>query len=364
MRKVKIIFVVFMIALYACESHQPNGEGKPNDHREGQLQKEREIQPAKVESEYFQQVAGWFDQETIIYIRNMSQGAEMILYNLYNGQAQTFFRANAPIVQIIPNKDLELFFIQTTPSNYEAQIIVINRNAEIVYEKSFSSFDVFMKWNPYQVNQFFLTTFYEDWSYDTYMIDVNAGEEKKNIIPVPFIEWAGPNQVAYIDWNNEEPELSASLYTMDIEEQTKELISNDVIGHAHSQSYTIFLKEDVMAVAHGVLAVNHNEMDEIQFELNVPLVSQYSQWLFPYYEINDVDQLFYTFLPVDIIDERPSFHLKRIDLEAKSESTVIENIANEPIELSPNGEFLLYGYRLEKLIDLKNEKIISIIDER
>ena len=39
---------------------------------------------------------------------------------------------------------------------------------------------------------------------------------------------------------------------------------------------------------------------------------------------------------------------------------VLDNIEDEPLSCSPNGNLCLYGYRLDKIIDVKSHKMVRI----
>lgn len=360
-RKVSVLLVIFAFTLIACESHQLQEE-KNDRHQEEQVK--REIQTAEVEANFFQQVVSWFEDDSILYINNTSDGAELVQFNLYDGTSTIFFQTNYPIVQVIPNQNFELFYIQTSPSSYEATMYIVDKEGETLFEKSFSSYDVFLRWSPYSESQFILTKFYEDWTFDTVLFDIVKGMEIENVVNVPFMEWAALHKVSYIDWNSDEPELSAPLYVKDIQTKETKKIADDVIGHAYTPNHFVLLQEYQDKSASGRLSIWDITAEKVVREFEVPLIAQYSQWLFPYYEISSESEEFYTFVPADIMNENPSFHLKRYDLNTGEETTILTNVLNEPILLSPNGEYILYGYRFEKVVDLNEKSVIPIIEER
>lgn len=356
-----VFLIVLAFLLIACESHQLPKDQKAEGQKENDAKEEKKILPLTVNEDYFQHVVGWFDDDTILYINNKPNTSEMVLYNFAIGTSTTFFQSESPIIQAVPNEDREMFFIHVSPNNYEAHVIVVNRKGEVLFEWDVSSFDLFVKWNPFNTSEIFVSAFYEDWSYETYFIDVSEKDIQENVVDVPFIQWADHAKVAYIKWNNEEPELSGPLYLFDLVDGTERLIAQNVIGHVHHQSRVIYLQENPLENGNGFYKFLNLRTMQATEQFAVPLVSQYSQWLFPYYELDKKGEHFYTFIPLDIMEEEPSFQLSKINIETGHQSQVIPELLNEPISLSPGGEYLLYGFRFEKLVKLDEKKVYDII---
>jgi hypothetical protein len=40
----------------------------------------------------------------------------------------------------------------------------------------------------------------------------------------------------------------------------------------------------------------------------------------------------------------------------------MEGMENEPLDCAPEGTYCLYGYQLEKLIDLQEKQILDLVD--
>jgi hypothetical protein len=75
--------------------------------------------------------------------------------------------------------------------------------------------------------------------------------------------------------------------------------------------------------------------------------------------MNSIGNHFYTF---EINDEKTSFSLLSFDLKTKEKKTLIENIDNLPIKLSPNGEYAIYGARYEKIIHLTDKTMKELVN--
>ncbi|WP_243290550.1 hypothetical protein [Bacillus sp. FJAT-47783] len=356
-----VFFIVLAFLLVACESHQLLEDQKAEGQKENGAKEDKKILPLTVDEDYFQQVVGWFDHETILYINNKPNTSEIVRYNFVLGTSTTFFQSESPIIQVVPNEDRELFFIHVSPNNYEAHTMVVNRKGEILFEWDVSSFDLIVSWNPFNTSQLFVTAFYEDWTYDTYFINVFEKDIQENVIDVPFIQWADQSKVAYIKWNNDEPEISGPFYLLNLADRTEQLIAQNVIGHVHYPSGVIYLQENPLENGSGTYKFLNLRTMKATEQMEVPLVSQYSQWLFPYYELDKKGEHFYTFIPLDTMEEEPSFQLSKINIETGHQSQVISNLVNEPISLSPDGNYLLYGFRFEKLVNLDEKKVFDII---
>ncbi|ASB66133.1 putative lipoprotein YqgU [Bacillus velezensis] len=74
------------------------------------------------------------------------------------------------------------------------------------------------------------------------------------------------------------------------------------------------------------------------------------------YDYDQTHKRFYIFKP-----EGRSYNLISFDLGDERERTVLKNTEMEPIQISPNGEYALYGFTYDRLISLKTGMTEPII---
>ncbi|WP_044894422.1 hypothetical protein [Bacillus alveayuensis] len=364
-RKSCIVLLVFLFWLTACEaSHQlgekekqQNGNGNENNQKET----ETTIYPIDIDEQFFQNIAGWYDESNILYIQNKPNLSEIIRYNLFNGQSSTFFVANTPIMQVVPSPDRNIFLVHLSPNHYQATILFIDRHGNELFKWEVGSYELHFAWNPYHSQQILVTSFLEDWSFETYLIDLAEQRIEKNVVEAPFVQWSNQHQFTYIKWDEEEPELSAPLFLYDLLDRNEKKIADHVIGHVSAGPFLLYLQENLDEKGKGqYVFLRFKDLQKLSF-FDVSLISEYSGWLFPYFDVFNKRDEFYTFVPMDTTENNTSFHLINIQIKTGKKNELVKNIANEPISISPSGQYILYGYRFEKLIDIKDRKMINLI---
>lgn len=356
------IMVIFLFFLCACEkSHQLSDDQEKDKGLNSKDYLQKSIQPTDIEDNFFQNVVGWYDSTSLLYIMNKPNASEVIRYDIFTGESSTLLSTEDPIIQVIPNYNRTFFLVHTSPNQYKAILLYVDEKGNEVFKWDTGANELHVSWNPFKESQSMITVFNEDWAYKNYLVDVENKSIKEIMIKAPFVQWEDEQKVMYLKWSEYEPELSTKLYLYDLENKTEKQIANHVIGFLNSGSHLIYLEENREEKGSGqYVFVNHNNLDKLS-RIEVPLISQYSQWLFPYNTISVRDREFYTFFPVDIENDEISFDLVRVQMDSGKIQKLIRNVPNEPITISPEGQYILYGYRFEKLIDLSDMTIKNII---
>ena len=338
---------------------QPSKERDIQDEKdsENQLHEKDVIQQLGIKEELFHSVVDWLDDETVLYILNNAEGSEVHTYNLYTGETQLFYKSDDPIVQMEANEDKSLFFVHTSPSSYEAELFFLSRDGELKYQTQLESFELSYTWNQVNPNQLFVTSFNEDWSFSTKLIDVHEEQIIENPLDIPFIQWLSNQQVSYIKWDQEEPSLTAPLYMYNLDNQTETLISEHVVANTN---YKDLLTTIELADENGTAIVRFYDSDNQKKLAEMPtrLVALYSDWSIPYHDLDNKETLYYIF---EVNEEKNDFSLVSFSPKTSEKKVVFDSIENFPIKLSPSGEYALYGPRFEKILDLKHQLIEELI---
>ncbi|XQY90694.1 hypothetical protein ACNRWW_14310 [Metabacillus sp. HB246100] len=368
MRFTKLSFIsllIFLVSTGCTPSHQQeDDQNQLSEEDNSTLHTEKEshdlqevIKPISLDEMEFHSVAGWKNNQEILYITNNASGAAVSTYQIFNGQSDLFFQSEHPIVQVVANADQSLFLIHTSPSSYEAELIFINQNGEVVYETSVVSTELNYTWNHMVTSQLFVSSFNEDWTYHTYVIDAKKNSIVKDSIAVPFIQWIDETSYTTIEWDDSTPSLTAPLYQYNGQNQQEALVANEVVANTNYEGYITSIE---LGNEEGEAAVRFYSSDSLQQvgEMPTRLVSLYSDWSIPYHDLDVKNDIFYL-LEVNI--EKTSFSLVSFNIENKEKRTVLENIDNLPIRLSPKGDYALYGARLEKVIKLEDDRMEDLI---
>ena len=359
-----------ILLLSSCEFHQLTNE-KKQVTKEKKMETEfdnfkaeqnllENIQPIEAEENTFQNITGWFHETAVLYIKNLEDRSEVICHDLQSGKDELFFQTKHPIIQTVPNDRRTIFLIHSSPETNQAILTFVNTEGEELFHWEINAFELQYTWNPYNEKELMVTAFAEDWSYKTYLLDLKEKKVVDSPYQIPFFQWTDEDRITYVKWNNDEPELSAPLYEANLMKHHEKKIADHVIGNGNFSSIVMYLQENQQEKGFGQYVFINSSSKKVLSTFRVPLASDYSQWIFPYYDFNAQNQQFYTFVPV-AKSQDGSFELQRFNLITKKKETIFKNVTNDPILISPSGHYALYGPRLEKIMDLSKEKIQEIV---
>lgn len=368
MRLTKLCLCFLLIVLFGsgCNpSHQQENDEEllsmreqetPVKGSENQLQGKQLTLPLEAEEAQFHSVADWKDDKTIFYILNDSDGSKVYTYNIYSGDSILFFTSEAPIVQLEANEDNSLLLIHTSPSSYEAELIIVDSEAKVQYQTTIESYELQYTWNQQSQHQLFVSSFNEDWTYNTYIIDTKEQTLVENPVDIPFIQWINDHEVSYLKWDQEAPALTAPLYIYNLDSKEETSVSDGVVANTN---YTNIMSTIEIVDEDGTATVRFYDSTSQQqlSEMLTRLVALYSDWSIPYHDMDNNNH----FYMLEVNKEKTGFSLISFSLDSGEKQTVIEKMENLPIKLSPNGDYALYGARYEHLINLDSQKMLELI---
>ncbi|WP_203288089.1 hypothetical protein [Metabacillus sp. cB07] len=355
-----LLFIVIIAAGCSQEPHQSRDvpdekavKSEQTNEKDMSADKaaEKDLVPLS-DSEFFS-AEDWTDESSIYYLSENAGGSVVYQYNLFTGERKPFFETEASIVQLSINRESGLLAVHSSPTSYEASITVLDQSGNIRTERSFPSTELNFSWSP-SGEKLFITAFDENWSFETFLLSMSDYSLEKNPVELPFIQWLTDDEITYLKWNEAEPQLTAPLAAYSLQTKEERILEEHIISHAHFGEYTFSIKVENEEESTGTYLFFKN--GELLYSFDVPLTPLYSEWLIPEYDT--AEGVFYTFIPGDT---EGKFDLTAVDPEKETMSTIIENVDNSPISLSPDGEYALYGSYREKLIHLKDGEIKSIV---
>ncbi|MBO0959509.1 hypothetical protein J1P26_07150 [Neobacillus sp. MM2021_6] len=314
--------------------------------------------------EYYK-AAGWLSETEIVYITNLEQTSRVFQYNLFTGKSSLIYESKNPIVtvQISPSK--KYLLVHSSPSSYEGHVTIIDLKGTEQMEKSFPSYELVFEWNPYNESEILVSKFAEDWSFQLFLLDMNKATNTEVFLRQPFVKWMNGEEEVFLDWDQENPSLSAPLIMKGSKNGNEKTVIQSAI---HFSTY----RDLLMAVSvneHDQTMADYSFFDkELKkfFTFSIPQLTKYSDWLVPYFDFNEKKGQFITFRPLksgEMDTYSDGFQLESYDLKGKSSNLIMEGLDNEPIYFSPSGGALLYGYQFEKIIDLQAKKIYELIQK-
>lgn len=364
--RVTLLAIITAILITGCsqQSHQPHGVSELAELRKPGIEEryisvdfleEKNLIP--LSDENFFSVEGWLDNQHILYLSENAEKSTAYKYNLFTGEKEILFESSASIVQLELNPEKNLILVHASPSSFEAEITIIDPMGNVKTKRTIPSSELTFSWSP-TGERLFLTSFDENWTFQTFILNMSDLSLDKNPLGIPFIQWLSDEEVTYLKWNEAEPQLTAPLYKHSLVSKKEVLIEEQIISHANFKDYSFAVQVENEEESIGSYTFYNGNYEDIIYSFDVELLPLYSEWLVPEFDYSSRSGLFYTFVPGTVENK---FDLTAVDPKSKKTEAVLENIDNSEIKLSPNGELALYGSYLENVINLKDYKIKGIV---
>jgi len=361
-KKVYVLLLMLFI-LAGCELHSAEGTKDGEGNRQP-VKQSPSIKALKVDGSFFFSVGDWYDDETVLIMEDDEKESHIYLYNLYTGEKKVFFQSENRIISVKANHDYTYFLVQTTISDEEAELVFLNRHGEIIQSFQMDSFDVQYVWNPYRDNQVFVTAFFEDWTFQSFLLDLSNKTYEKYMLSQPFAQWLTQSALAYVPINQNDPLGDVPLFVHDVHTKAEKQVLNEIVSFSAFPGTLLTIGPKRDEEGSGVYTFYRNDtLQKIQ-SFSMPLVSDVSGWIIPYHQLNTANDMFYIFQPkaLDTMAEAEGFQLLSFSLKTGKKEVIVDQIDNVPFKLSPNGQLSLMGYQSEKIIDFRTKKIISFIE--
>ncbi|MEH7376398.1 hypothetical protein [Neobacillus drentensis] len=321
--------------------------------------------PISIPEGEFYKFAGWLSGTKVLYITNLEQTSSVYQYNLLTGKSELIYKSEYPIVNVQISPSKKRMLIHTSPSSYEGVVTIIDIKGKEQLKKSFASYELSFEWNPYKESEILVTKFNEDWSFQVLLLDLNKSNTTELTLPQPFIKWKGENEVAFINWDENNPSLFAPLIDRSLENGMEKTLFSSVIDFSKFRDLLVTVSVNEQDQSMANYSFFDKEMKKL-FTFSIPQLTNYSDWLVPFYDYNEQKGQFFTFSPVtsgEADSYTEGFQLLAFNPKNGSSSLIMDGLENEPIHLSPTGDALLYGNQFEKIIDIKAKKIYELIKE-
>ncbi|MEH7239539.1 hypothetical protein [Bacillus sp. JJ1562] len=369
-----IYFFMFLFLLAGCSSHQPLDisdapKSSNKNVSKGPVPTEflgevQQLHPLDLQGEDFNIVGDWYDDESILYVTDENGTSKIYRYHLFTGEKELFLKTSAPVLTMKANEDHSMFLLHTSDSQNQVKLTAVDKTGTVQYEWEVNSFDLFYSWNPYNTNQVFVTSFLEDWSFQTHLLDVHTQKSTKYEVFQPFIQWINSNTISYLKWDQNELDFFAPLYSYHLDTKTEGLLFENIISFVSYKdllvTYELILGEDSIAK----VGFYDPEKNKQLHEYKMPLLSDYSKWYIPSADYVAGQKKFYSFKPYstgafDTYGEK--FEFVSYDMSTGKEEVILEKIDDQPLNFSPNGFLCLYGFQFEKMIDLKTKTVEDLV---
>lgn len=296
----------------------------------------------------FYQTYGWLSDSEIL-IAEIEEGDYILRnYNLRTGEKKDIYKESMMVIdtKIHSSKDYIALHVSDSPAS--AIIKIIEPSGATVGEVKIDSSEVYMDWNDSDASLMMITAFYEDWTFDTFVFDIEAGELKLFESQDPFVKWLDADTLLSLQWMDHA--LSGGQI-MEIDWRTGETRLTDFENVVYFDAYggkllTVYPHEENKEMHYTIVG---REGDSIA-EWTAPALSNYSQWFIP--EVQWLsDGTLITLLPVNdgLIDETsPEFQFVKVN--GNGVERLDGSVEEAAFNCSPDGSLCLSGYESETII--------------
>ncbi|WP_064091507.1 YqgU-like beta propeller domain-containing protein [Rossellomorea aquimaris] len=357
--KLFVLFFIGFILLSACQSK----ETTTSLPQKSEAPVIKEVKMEGQSSKGFIENIDWVSESEILTVKKEENQTALYIYDVFEGSSRKIYETSSYVLSAV-SPDKEKIIIHSAPTTYSAELSIIDLNGTILFQDEIPSYELTYSWSKYDESRLLITSFAEDWSFQVFLLDLQSKTMDLLQIDQPFLHWRSDVEVLFQDWNEEDISVSAPLVSKNILDNEEQLVVESSIH------FNVFNKQ-ILAV------VPTNEEDRFTYQFitqdgkvdshfEVSLLSRYSDWLIPYYDmIEDKDQLL-TFVANEpgVFDTyNGTFSLRSWNAKTGEETILYKELPLEPIKCSPTGTYCLYGNQLEKIIDLKNTTIIQLVKE-
>ncbi|EXJ22454.1 lipoprotein [Alkalibacterium sp. AK22] len=353
-----VSFTCCSLFLFACAA---SGEQEEKD------QQATELTLHKLEINYqdFQKIAGWVSNDTLLVHSGDSQLHAFHLFDIFTGEIELIYESDSYILSTEINQGENLVLFQEVSDDI-SQLHVMELEGGILHSTELPHGGyVTLDWNTIDPGRIFISHYAYDpgealESIRVQVWDTEQGSLEDIAVPSMYPKWYSSNVYLYVD------ELKGqNLYIVDSREADSDmLISRDIRD--------FFLHQDTFI---GIVPSDINENHVYLFHeypflvgeqvITIPKVSLFDAPVKPFLTQSRRDGDIYGVIarePVTLEEELGTFALQKLDFEAEDMTEIMPLPYDAPVLLSPNEEYVLFGWRYEYLIDLGNQEMHELVD--
>ncbi|QOY36121.1 hypothetical protein AWH56_026375 [Anaerobacillus isosaccharinicus] len=327
------------------------------------LTKQERLQSIGTNMYSFVSVNEWFDKETILYLTDENGVSIINKFEILTGEEEKFFQIDEPIVRLDANPDKSVFVIEVATINGQKEFYFLNKSGKVLYRLEDSGEELQLYWNPYKENELLIAVLLEDYSIKLLKLNLNTKRLTDFDFEHYYVQWINKNELAFLNWDMFSLSYYAPLYTYDIQKKQKMKLSEEIIAFFTSENYLLTISIEDTATQNSNYTFYDSNTKKILSKLHVPVLNTYSeQWWIPNHEFHE--NTFYFIKPNksgDLFNYSEGYTLVSFQMDTGKTKEIVSLDVNYPMKLSPNGRWLLYGYQLEKIVDIKKKEVHSLI---
>lgn len=319
--------------------------------------KEEPLKAYHTSEENFHMVSGWMDSDHILIVEEQKKKSILYSYQIHTGEKKTIYKSNSTINAVKINQKNNLILIQESSAVDNNTLKILDTKGDPVFSYQLHAYQLDTSWNENNSDELYVTAFNEDWTFKTYLLHPLSNEKEKSPLELPFVIWEDAENLTYIKWDKNDPQVEAPLYSFNLQTGKEKLLQPKALKHEVYGDTLLTISMGNAKPNMGDYMFTNWKSGKEMMTMQAPLLSNYSEWQSPNYDFDHNQSLFYLFHQ----NNQDTYNLIAYSLAGKKPQVIAENIRNEPISLSPDGKHALYGARYEKIISIKQHKTSSLI---
>jgi hypothetical protein len=363
---VVVCFVSTFLLITACESiEQTNSDANETPHPHERMTISNPEIPIQ-ENERIEMVYGWLNSTTILYSvkKEDNELPQLMKWEFDKKNADIYFQPNANIVDVSISPNQTYILVHSASSSEKGVLDVLDIDGNPTFSATVPSVELTYEWNPFSEGELLVSSFFEDWTYQCYVMDVLQKSIEAVNVPQPFAQWTGEDELLYLDWDLDEPQLAVPLVKKAIDSDHIEPLMLGVISFKKMQNTLMVIQDQSEQVNQATYRFVNDEQ-KLLSSFSVPHQRGNSNEDIPFYDISEKTKKMLTFVPHEgqINSQNSDYTLQVFDWETGKKETLIEDAENLPISCSPNLNWCLYGYQYENLLHVKTKTFYSLVQK-
>ncbi|MFY4776331.1 hypothetical protein [Metabacillus sp. RGM 3146] len=354
-------FLLIGVFLTGCNNlqHEQAREKQPHAIKSPAVishEKEEPLKTYKTSENNFHMVSGWMDAEHILIVEEQNHQFILYSYQIHTGEKTTIYKSSSTINAVKINQKSNLILLQESSTANNNTLKILDEKGNPVYSCKIPAYQLDTAWNEEDSDELYVTAFNEDWTFKTFLLHPLSNKKEESPLEIPFVIWEDAENLSYIKWNKDEPQIEAPLYSFSLQSGKEKLLKSKAVKHEVYGDILLTIGMENESHMGAYSFSNWKSGSEIM-TMHAPLLSNYSEWQPPNYDFDPNQRLFYLFRQ----KHQNAFDLMAYSLAGKKPQVIAKNLGNEPISISPDGTWALYGARYEKIISLKQHTASSMI---
>ncbi len=313
------------------------------------------------ETEKIEAIYGWLDSKTVLFAekRNGNKVPQLMTWNMKSNDTSVFYQPAIAFSEVSISPSGTHILVSSFTSSGKASITILDRKGNPLYSVAIPAFELAYEWNSYRDGTLFLSSFNEDWTYSSYVLNPDDQSMETLDFPQPFAQWAGEKELMFLDWDRDEPALTAPLVSKALNDDGVDSLMLDVIHFKKMKQALMTIQVETEKHDRGTYAF-YDQTNKPIHSFSVPLLKSFSDWVIPSYDFIEKNKEFITFIPSESKDAdqyEGRFTLTKLNWKNGTQEEVMKDMENEPLSCSLDGNLCLYGYQFEKIIDMKTHQI-------